>query len=136
MTAHNARVNLKTLAPIFRRHKVRFAYLWGSRAEARERADSDYDIAVSVAGRCDDVKLWFDLVMALESDVDLVLLEATDLVVRDAVQSKGRLIWERDRTARIEFECRTRKEAWDEAPRWAVQDEFLARRIREGTFGR
>ena len=37
------------LASAFRRHRVRFAYLWGSRARGRARPDSDTDIAVSLA---------------------------------------------------------------------------------------
>lgn len=129
------------MAPIFRRHGARFAYLFGSRACGRGRRDSDYDFAVSltpVRGE-DDVTdaLWLDLVRVLRTDrIDLVLLEGSDLIVRDVVERTGRLIYEHDRDARIRFECRTRKEAWDETPHWAVHDAALVRRLREGTFGR
>jgi predicted nucleotidyltransferase len=132
--------SMKTAA-IFRRRGVRFAYLFGSRACGRERPDSDYDFAVSLtpARAADDstTALWLDLVRALRTDhVDLVLLEEADLTLREVVARTGRLIYERDRDARIRFECRTRKEAWDEAPHWAVHDAALVRRLREGTFGR
>lgn len=125
------------LTPIFRRHGARFAYLFGSRAADRARSDSDYDFAVSLAGRRDADALWLDLVRTLRTDhVDLVDLDESDLVIRDVVERTGRLIYERDREARMRFECLTRKQAWDEAPHWVVHDAALVRRLREDTFGR
>lgn len=134
-------MNLRALTPVFRRHPVRFAYLWGSRADGRSRPDSDYDFAVSMTlGRgalAPFLDLCADLSLALNTeDVDVTLLEDANVLVRYAVQQKGILIFERDRKARIAFECRARKEGWDEAPHWAIFDRILARRLREGTFGR
>lgn len=134
-------MDFEGLAPVFRRHGVRFAYLWGSRAGGRARADSDYDFAVSMKlGRralAPFLDLCADLSRALDTDdVDVTLLEDANTLVRYEVQRTGVLIFERDREARIAFECRARKEGWDEAPHWAVFDRHMARRLREGTFGR
>lgn len=129
------------LAPLFRRHRVRFAYLWGSRAEGRAGPDSDYDFAVSMTlkpGALDPLlNLSADLSRRLRTDaVDVVLLEDANVLVRYLVQQKGRLIYESDREARMAFECRARKDGWDEAPRWKILDRELVRRLREGSFGR
>lgn len=120
---------------------MRFAYLWGSRARNAERPDSDYDFAVSMKLRGSELepflKLCADLSLALGTEeVDVTLIEDADVLVRYVVQRDGRLLYERDREARIAFECRARKAGWDEAPRWAAHDRAMVRRLLEGSFGR
>lgn len=134
-------MDVDALTPIFRRRRVRFAYLWGSRAAGRDRADSDYDFAVGFRpgrnrGR-DHTLLWRDLVLKLGTDaIDLVDLDEAGVTVRYTVQRKGRLVFESDPAARIAFAGRARREGWDEARRWSRQARALMRRLKDGTFGR
>lgn len=136
-----AGMNEAALGELFRRHGVRFAYLWGSRARGEARPDSDYDFAVSMKLRGTTLepylKLCADLSIALGTeDVDVTLIEDADVLVRYVVQRDGRLLYERDKKGRIAFECRARKAGWDEGPRWESHDRAMVRRLMEGSFGR
>ncbi len=104
------------------RSDVIAAYLFGSRARGAAREDSDVDVAVLIRGEPDSTLdgLGMDLLVDLERDlgrpVDLVVLNRapTDLVHR--VLRDGRLVLERDRSARIRFEVRARNEYFDMQP--------------------
>jgi predicted nucleotidyltransferase len=98
------------------------AYLFGSRARGTARADSDVDVAVLVRGEPAATLdgLGMDLLVDLERDlrlpVDLVVLNRAppDLVHR--VLRDGRLVLERDRSARIQFEVQARNQYFDMQP--------------------
>lgn len=104
------------------RSDVVAAYLFGSHARGTARDDSDVDVAVMLRGEPEATLegLGMDLVADLERElarrVDLVVLNRapTDLVHR--VLRDGRLVLERDRSARIRFEVRARNEYFDMQP--------------------
>jgi predicted nucleotidyltransferase len=104
------------------RSDVVAAYLFGSHGRGTAREDSDVDVAVLVRGEPASTLdgLGMDLQADLERDlrrcVDLVVLNRapTDLVHR--VLRDGRLLLERDRSARIAFEVRARNEFFDMQP--------------------
>jgi predicted nucleotidyltransferase len=98
------------------------AYLFGSGARDALRGDSDIDVGVLLAeptGSTLDGQP-YDLEGALERalgrPVDLVVLNSAPVDLRLRVLQTGRLVVDRDRSARIQFEVRTRNEAFDLEP--------------------
>lgn len=98
------------------------AYLFGSVARGTARASSDVDIAVLYAERPPSIlgsppmKLEGALERELHCPVQVVCLNTAppDLAIR--VLRGGRLILERDRSARIRFEVNLRNVYWDLEP--------------------
>lgn len=87
---------------------VAAAYLLGSAAEGRLRADSDVDIALlPVRGTAFTGKARLDLAADLEAPigrpVDLGVLSTGNLVYAKEAVSRGKVIFERDRSARVRF---------------------------------
>ena len=88
--------------------KIAAAYLLGSGAEGRLRADSDVDIALlpvrggSLSGR-DRMNLAADLTDIAERTVDLGVLHTGNLVYAKEAVARGRVIFERDHAARVRF---------------------------------
>lgn len=89
-------------------HRIAAAYLIGSGAEGRLRADSDVDIALlpargttlTVPERMD---LAADLAALAGRTVDLGILQTGNLVYAKEAVARGRLIHERDPAARSRF---------------------------------
>jgi predicted nucleotidyltransferase len=115
--AEGARKTLET-APA----EVLAVYLYGSRARATSRAQSDMDLGIllrddpqpalrNAARRIED-----DVERAVRVPVQAVVLNSAspDLVHR--VLRDGVLLLDRDRATRIEFEVRARNEYFDLAP--------------------
>lgn len=102
--------------------RVVAAYLFGSEARGEATGGSDLDIAVLLRGSHSATleSGGFDLASGLESafgrPVDLVILNRApvDLVAR--VLRDGRLLLDRDRSARIRFEVQARNEYFDLLP--------------------
>lgn len=97
-------------------------YLFGSSARGTARPDSDVDVAVLFDHRPKPrldgprFELEGDLERALGHAVDLVVLNEAPVDLRARVLRDGKLVLERDRSARIAFEVRTRNEAFDLEP--------------------
>ena len=120
-------VNAK-LKGVLEAHKdVVVAYLFGSAARGELRPSSDLDVAVLIsgsggAGSCEatlgslEPSLQADLQEAAHRPVDLVILNhaSPDLIHR--VLRDGVLLIERDRSARIRFEVRSRNDYFDVLP--------------------
>ena len=98
------------------------AYLFGSVARGTESSSSDVDVGILLrtapSGELSDFRfsLEGDLERALGRKVQVVVLNhaPADLVHR--VLRDGRLLLERDRSARIRFEVRARNEYFDLLP--------------------
>jgi predicted nucleotidyltransferase len=98
------------------------AYLFGSVARGTARPDSDVDVGVLYSA--DPPRTLAGLAFGLEGDlesalglpVQLVVLNhaPVDLIVR--VLRDGKLLVDRDRSRRIEFEVHSRNEFWDLEP--------------------
>lgn len=74
---------------------LRLVLLFGSRARGQARKDSDWDFGYLAEPDFDDVVLYTDLVLALETDhVDLVDLSRANGLLRYRAASENRLIYE------------------------------------------
>jgi predicted nucleotidyltransferase len=97
-------------------------YLFGSTARGTARPDSDLDIGIlftevppaTLDGQ--PYELAADLERSLGRSADVVTLNTAPVDVRSRVLRDGRLVVDRDRSARIAFEIRTRNEAFDLEP--------------------
>jgi predicted nucleotidyltransferase len=118
------------------------AYVFGSVAQGRARPQSDVDIAVLLAADLDE-ETRFDRRLRLGWEVERLIGRPTDLVVlNDAppllqhqVLKHGRLIFERDRAARVEFEVRAGQIYADLKPMYDFFTEVLFKEIREVGLG-
>ena len=91
-----------------REDAIAAAYLLGSAAEGRLRAESDVDIALlpvrgASLGGLPRVNLAADLELLLGRPVDLGLLHTGNLVYAKEAVAHGILLFERDRKERIRF---------------------------------
>jgi len=91
--------------------EISFAYLFGSRAEGRERQQSDIDIAIYVRPdfRIDRLELSSILSAELEGVTDLVILNQAPPAVCHQVLKTGVLLIERIPKERKRFEIVARK---------------------------
>ncbi|RLF09981.1 MAG: hypothetical protein DRJ69_03730, partial [Thermoprotei archaeon] len=95
----NGGSTLTALTPVFKKHQVSLAYLFGSRARGTAREDCDYDIAVLFAKEptiIDEINLSIELAKALQEPVDrvdVVSLNRDDTLIKRRVLKEGVLIY-------------------------------------------
>ncbi len=115
-------------------------YLFGSQASGKVWGESDVDLAVLLSpGVSRDrygairVELISELMSVFESNkVDVVILnDAPPLLTYEGIIRGGRLLFEKDRLARIRFEVRAFQEYVDTAPLREVQNRYLKEAIRK-----
>jgi predicted nucleotidyltransferase len=115
-------------------------YLFGSQAGGRPWAESDVDLAVLLGPEVPKVRhggirtqLIAELMTVFESNkVDVVILnEAPPLLTYEGVIRGGRLLFEKDRLARIRFEVRAFQEYVDTTPLRDLQGRYLKKAIQE-----
>lgn len=126
----------KIAAAMEPRREVLAVYIFGSTASGRSRPNSDIDIAVLVdsaliAGDLFEYRL--HLIAALQdllkrADVEAVLLNQAPPVLAHNVVSKGRLVFERSRSARIRFQIQTFNLYVDTKPMRDLHLKLLKRR--------
>lgn len=101
---------------------VAAVYVFGSVARGEDRGDSDVDVAVlfdeapAATFAAQPYGLEAELERRLGRAVDLVVLNRAPVDLRIRVQRDGRIVVDRNRSARIAHEVRTRNEADDLAP--------------------
>ncbi|OBF92948.1 DNA polymerase III subunit beta [Mycobacterium sp. 852002-51163_SCH5372311] len=105
-----------------------FAYLHGSRAAGTGKPDSDMDVAAYFDGHPPAA---FELL--LPPEVDLLVLNQAPLELAGRVAVNGKLLFERDASARVAWEATTRKIYFDELPRMTrAHKEFAETVLRRG----
>lgn len=110
----------ETLSPLGDRLVA--AYLFGSVARGTDRPSSDVDVAILLqtppSGELDGVRfsLEGDLERALGRPCQIVLLNDAPVDLVHRVLRDGKLLVDRDRSARIAFEVRARNEYFDLLP--------------------
>jgi len=116
------------------------AYIFGSVATGRARPDSDIDIAVlldSEFAKCRPLKYRPELISeagaALNTfNVDVVLLNETSPALAHNVVTKGKLVYERSRSARVAFQVRNLNEYVDLEPIHKAHLQSVKRRYLKG----
>ena len=118
------------------------AYLFGSLAGGRVTPHSDVDIAILFIAAADplvmgdgQLQLMGEVEQFADREVDVVILNIAPPVLRHQVLRHGRLLYERDRRARVEFEVRAGQVYADLRPARAFFKEALFREIREVGLG-
>jgi len=117
-------------------------YVFGSTVQGRARPGSDVDVAVLLSDDLDG-EARFMRRLRLGTEVEDVIGRRTDLVVlNDAppllqhqVLKHGRLVFERDRAARVEFEVRAGKIYADLKPMYDFHTRDLLQKIKEVGLG-
>jgi len=118
-------------------------YVFGSMAQGWARASSDVDVAVLLSDSLDGGTRFMRR-LRLEAEVEDVIGRRTDLVVlNDApppllqhqILKYGRLLFERDRAARVEFEVRAGKIYADLKPMYSFFTGVLFKEIKEVGLG-
>jgi hypothetical protein len=97
------------------------AYLFGSQARGTARADSDVDIGIWLPHRPTTLldgafDLAGDLAARIGKPVDVVVMNSAPSDVVHRILRDGELLVERDRSARIRFEVRSRNDYFDMIP--------------------
>lgn len=135
----------KKIHNYFSRHlEVMAVYLFGSQAKGNARKSSDVDIAILLAKGYDSLQsfqLRLQFMKDLESiygkEVDVVILNQAKPLLQHQVLKYGRLLYEKNRRARIEFEVNSRKQYFDIKPVLDRQSRALFKQIKEvGLSGR
>lgn len=118
------------------------AYLFGSMAEETSHRLSDVDVALLLPHDIDreaafDTRLRIaaELQTLCQRPVDVVILNHAPPLLRFQVIQRGRLLMERDVTARCLFTARTMSEYYDAKRYLDYQFSHLMRRIREEGLG-
>jgi predicted nucleotidyltransferase len=117
------------------------AYLFGSRVADKARPDSDVDTAALLSE--EDGVARFERRLRLMSEVsdicgqeaDVVVLNDAPPLLQDQVLRHGRLIFERDQQARVEFEVRAGKVYADLKPMYDFFTGVLFKEIKEVGLG-
>lgn len=151
MAAMKVRTALKTdpirygLAALARRHpELTAVYLFGSQASGKAGPLSDVDVAVLLDESRVAARRYFKLRLELmaeaahacrRDDVEVVLLnEATPLLAYEAV-SGGKLLYERDHSARVSFEARVVQQYLDLEPFYRVGRRYLKQQLLSARHG-
>lgn len=137
-----AQVDIAALTEYFARQPdVVAAYLFGSHVLGKARPESDVDTAVLLSE--EDGFARFERRLRLMSEVsevcgreaDVIVLNDAPPILQHQVLRHGRLIFERDRRARVEFEVRAGKVYADLKPMRIFFQRALFREIKEVGLG-
>ena len=136
----------KTAQVLASKPYIKFAYLFGSQAKGVAGPLSDIDIAIfsdetAAYSRESIYGSEYELVLELEEalgarQVDLVVLNKAPISLRYQVLRDGEIVFCCSEKERIRFHEETIKLYLDFLPFRAVQNDYLRKRINEGTFGR
>jgi predicted nucleotidyltransferase len=118
------------------------AYLFGSLAVERATSRSDVDIAILLvdasdplaAGDC-QLQLMGELERFTDREVDVIILNTAPPILQHQVLRHGRLLYERDLQARVEFEVRAGQIYADLKPMYDSCTRDLLQKIREVGLG-
>lgn len=117
---------------VARRPEIQAAYIFGSVAQGRARRDSDIDIAVLLGRRIPDARaLGYRLGLAAalgaalrRNDVQVLMLNDAPPLLAHRVLSRGALVFERSRAARVRFQVRTASRYADMVP---AMEQYITR---------
>ncbi len=128
---------------VARHADIQAAYIFGSVAQGRARPDSDIDIALLLRRRIPEARaLRYQLKLALElgaalhrNDVQMVILNDAPPLLAHRVLSRGVLVFERSRAARVRFHVQTASRYADLVPTMERYVRQLKQDVRQGRLG-
>lgn len=112
------------LSNIFQKYPIFFGYIFGSFGTSRETSLSDIDIAVYINQDYDKYKrfkLRLELLNILEKElypkhVDLIILNDSPIILNYDIITKGSVIYQKSKQARLQFEQKALKFYFDFKP--------------------
>lgn len=123
MRKENQQNIIKSLRKILLKEEgILFCYLFGSLAYENFISKSDIDLAVYLdEKKCKDLfekrlELITRTSRALKKDVDIVILNTASLFLKYVVLKEGKLVFEKDKEKRIDFELKSINEYFDFKP--------------------
>jgi predicted nucleotidyltransferase len=116
--------NLKKIIEYLSHEKpILAAYLFGSTAKGTATGKSDIDLGIILKDDFDllanfdyKLRLMGDLKDLTGKTVDVVFINKADPILQHQIRKYGKVIFERDRRLRIEYEVRARKNYFDFIP--------------------
>lgn len=133
----NSKLNISK--DIFKKHKVKLAYLFGSQAKGNAAKESDFDVAVLFEEPPSDplalretMDLCSDLRNFFPNKIDVVSLHYASLLLKYEVVAHSRVLYCENEIERINFEVAIIKEYIDEEPIRNLYNEALYKRILQG----
>ena len=122
---------------------INLAYLFGSHAKSRITPTSDVDIAVLLGNKIDP-KAYFDIQLELSDhlssylnkEVEVVILNRADPRLSYQVIKYGKIVFEKDRNMKADFERKSLNIYFDLKPMFDFYEKKLLERIKEGKFGK
>lgn len=125
----------KHIDKLVRVYGIKLIYIFGSYAKGENRADSDLDIAVYFDSEVDGfVKL--DILDELvgifnREDIDLVILNNVDEVLKFQVIKYGKVVYMEDLVTKVTFESRVMSEYMDREYFREVRNKYSHKRFLE-----
>lgn len=133
-----------TLNPIFQKHDISIAFIFGSYAKGQARNDSDIDIGVVFEKKYSPA-VFFQKEIALSANISEILhIDTVDLinlktvvspVLKHNVVFEGKLLFAKDEKKLFQLQKEVLQEFEDTKHLRQVQYEYLKKHIKEGTFG-
>lgn len=120
---------------IFKKHNVKLAYLFGSRAKGTSGQNSDFDIAILFKSPSEPLALREitdisqELAKFFSSKIDIVSLNCASLLLKYEVVHSGKILYRENEIDRINFEVSVMKEYIDEEPLRKLYNEALHKKI-------
>jgi predicted nucleotidyltransferase len=144
LSAKEIEILLGHLQALCARYPVNLCYLYGSQVRGTAHALSDVDVGFLLDEMDRKVcqEMWIDLYDAVsrccpDHEVDLVILNLVGPLLRNKVIHEGRLVFKRDESLRVDFECRTLESYFDFYYFANIYDHALFQAIKGGGwFGR
>lgn len=134
-------VNIQKLVNEF---NISLIYVFGSYAKGTNKENSDLDIGILIDGSTPPMtrlSILNEIVGILDrEDIDLIILNEADEVLKFQVIKYGKLIYEKDPTQRVLFEARTMSEYMDMEHFRNTRNKYIDIRLKElyeelGTLG-
>lgn len=126
---------------IFKKHKVKLAYLFGSQAKGNPAPESDFDVAVLFekdGGRTDyfDKAIYFaeELRDYFPTEIDIVALNQAGSLLKYEVIANGQLLYCCDEKFRLDFEVSSVNEYIDDRYVRDIYYNALKERVEKGVY--
>lgn len=123
MAEANQKKLIKTLREFFQKEEgVLFCYLFGSQATERTNSESDVDLGLFFdENKIDNffnkrIELIVELSKTTKKEVDVVVLNNASPFLRFVILKEGKLIFEKSKDQRIDFELKALNEYFDFKP--------------------